>query len=102
MDFTSLHESLRALESRGMLRRVTEETDPHLEMAEVHRRVYDAGGPALLFTRVKGSLFPAVSNLFGTRERAEFLLGDGVRRARELVRLKVDPADAIRNPLRTI
>jgi 4-hydroxy-3-polyprenylbenzoate decarboxylase len=102
MDFTSLHESLRALESRGLLRRVTEEVDPRLEMAEIHRRVYDAGGPALLFTRVQGSPFPAVSNLFGTRERAEFLLGDGVRRARELVRLKVDPADALRHPGRAL
>ena len=102
MDFTSMGESIKALESRGLLRRVTEETDPNLEMAEIHRRVYDGGGPALLFTRVKGSPFPAVSNLFGTRERAEFLLGDGVRRARDLVRLKVDPVDALRNPLQAI
>jgi 4-hydroxy-3-polyprenylbenzoate decarboxylase len=102
MDFSSLRESLNALERRGQLRRVTEETDPHLEMAEIHRRVYDAGGPALLFTRVKGSSFPAVSNLFGTRVRAEFLLGDGVRRARELVRLKVDPADVLRHPFRAL
>jgi len=102
MDFSSLRASLNALERRGQLRKVTEETDPNLEMAEIHRRVYDAGGPALLFTNVKGSPFPAVSNLFGTRDRAAFLLGDGVRRARDLVRLKVDPADALRHPLKTL
>src|SRR5690606_38414180 len=83
------------------LRRVTEEVDPYLEMAEIHRRVYDAGGPALYFERVKGSPFPAVSNLFGTRERALFLLGDGVRRAAALVRLQADPARALRHPLST-
>ena len=33
--------------------------DPHLEVAEIHRRVIAAGGPALLFTNVKGSPLPA-------------------------------------------
>ncbi|MFN9707309.1 MAG: 4-hydroxybenzoate decarboxylase, partial [Planctomycetota bacterium] len=42
------------------------EVDPDLEAAEVHRRVIAAGGPALLFRRVKGSPWPVVTNLFGT------------------------------------
>ena len=29
-----------------------------------------AGGPALLFTRVRGAAFPLVTNLFGTARRA--------------------------------
>jgi 4-hydroxy-3-polyprenylbenzoate decarboxylase len=99
MAFSSLRESLDALERRGWLRRVTEEVDPHLEMAEIHRRVYDADGPALLFTRVKGSPFPAASNLFGTLERARFLLGDGVARAAALAKLKADPSQVLKHPL---
>src|SRR5215217_1778681 len=102
MDFSSLRAAVEALERKGWLRRVTEEVDPHLEMAEIHRRVYDAGGPALLFTRVKGSPFPAVSNLFGTLERARFLLGDGVRRAAALAKLKADPAHALTHPLDSV
>lgn len=43
--------------------------DPHLELAEIHRRVVAAGGPALLFTSVKGSPFPVATNLFGSRKR---------------------------------
>lgn len=101
MSFSSLRRAIAALERKGWLRRVTEEVDPDLEMAEIHRRVYDAGGPALYFERVKGSPFPAVSNLFGTRERTLFLLGDGVKRAQALVRLKADPARALRHPLET-
>lgn len=97
--FSSLRSAVDALERKGWLRRVKEEVDPDLEMAEIHRRVYDAGGPALYFERVKGSPFPAVSNLFGTRARTLFLLGDGVRRAQALVRLKADPARALRHPL---
>jgi UbiD family decarboxylase len=45
------------------------EVDPCLELAEIHRRVAAANGPALLFRRVKGSRFPVVTNLFGSSER---------------------------------
>src|SRR5690606_25948252 len=54
------------------------------------------------FERVKGSSFPSVSNLFGTRERTLFLLGDGVKRAQALVKLKADPGRALRHPLESI
>ena len=43
------------------------EVDARLEAAEIHRRVIAAGGPALLFTHVRGAEFPLVTNLFGTR-----------------------------------
>ena len=49
--------------------------DPRLEAAEIHRRVIAAGGPALLFTNVKGADFPLVTNLFGTTRRAELAFG---------------------------
>jgi hypothetical protein len=51
------------------------EVDPDLELAEVHRRVIAAGGPALLFRRVKGSPWPVVTNLFGTQRRVELAFG---------------------------
>jgi 4-hydroxybenzoate decarboxylase subunit C len=46
------------------------------EVAEIHRRVIAAGGPALLFTRVRGAAFPLVTNLFGTARRAELAFGE--------------------------
>ena len=49
--------------------------DPRLELAEIHRRVIAAGGPALLFTRVRGSRFPVATNLFGTPRRAGLAFG---------------------------
>jgi UbiD family decarboxylase len=51
------------------------EVDPYLEVAEIHRRVIDRGGPALLFKRVKGSRFPVVTNLFGTNRRIGLAFG---------------------------
>ncbi|MDF1614265.1 UbiD family decarboxylase [Desulfurivibrio dismutans] len=54
---------------------IEEEVDPYLEIAEIHRRVIVAGGPALFFTNVKGSGFPVVTNLFGTARRMELAFG---------------------------
>jgi 4-hydroxybenzoate decarboxylase subunit C len=51
------------------------QVDPYLEAAEVHRRVVDSSGPALLFRQVKGSRYPTVTNLFGTQRRIELAFG---------------------------
>jgi 4-hydroxybenzoate decarboxylase subunit C len=50
---------------------VYEEVDPTLEIAEIHRRVAAADGPALFFHKVKNSQFPVVTNLFGSKERID-------------------------------
>ena len=100
MSYASLRECVVDLEQAGHLVRVTDEVDPHLEAAEIHRRVFRAGGPALYFSRVKGSRFPMVSNLFGTLERARFMFRDTLEAVRRLVELKVDPASFWRRPLR--
>jgi len=63
------------------LRRDGELVDVHtpvsadLEVAEVHRRVIAAGGPALLFHDVRGAEFPLVTNLFGTAKRVDLAFG---------------------------
>jgi UbiD family decarboxylase len=64
------------------------EVDPYLEVAEIHRRVIERGGPALLFQRVKGSRYRVVTNLFGTERRIELAFGPKPERVvRELVRV---------------
>jgi len=45
--------------------------DPYLEIAEIHRRVALENGPALFFHNVKGSSFPVVTNLFGSKKRID-------------------------------
>ncbi|MBL8023305.1 MAG: UbiD family decarboxylase [Elusimicrobia bacterium] len=66
---------LSALEAEGLLQRVSVEVDPFLEITEITTRVVKAGGPALLFERVKGSPYPVAINLFGTARRMEIALG---------------------------
>ena len=77
-----------------------EEIDAHLEAAEIHRRVYAAGGPAVLYANVKGCRFPMVSNLFGTIERARFMFRDTLEAVRRLIELKIDPNEFWRRPSR--
>lgn len=74
-----MHPNLRTfldlLKNEKEIVTVEAEVDPYLEVAEVHRRVIDRGGPALLFNRVKGSGYPVVTNLFGTARRIELAFG---------------------------
>ncbi len=98
MSYPSLHAAAKDLERIGQLVRIREEVDPWLEMATIHLRVHAAGGPALLFERVKGSPFPALSNLYGTFERTEYLFRHTLPRVKEVIELKKDPTLALRRP----
>ena len=91
MGYATLQQCIGDLERTGQLVRVTEEVDADLEAAEVHRRVYAAGGPAVLFENVRDCQFPMLSNLFGTIERARFIFRDGIARVEALVQMKKDP-----------
>lgn len=74
-----MHRNLRTfldlLKREKEITTIEAEVDPYLELAEVHRRVIDHGGPALLFKRVKGSQYPVVTNLFGTERRLDLAFG---------------------------
>jgi 4-hydroxy-3-polyprenylbenzoate decarboxylase len=100
MGYASLRQCVADLERTGQLVRIPVDIDPYLEAAAIHRRVYARGGPALLFERVKGCAFPMVSNLFGTRERMQFLFRDTLAAVRQLIELKSDPSALLRHPWR--
>src|ERR1041385_5238530 len=94
-----MHRNLRSL--LELLRRerdlvaVEAEVDPYLELAEVHRRVIERGGPALLFRNVKGSRYAVVTNLFGTERRIELAFGP---KPEALVRRAVHVAESLLPP----
>lgn len=73
--FANLRSFLEALKREKQLIEIDVEVDPYLELAEIHRRVIEEEGPALIFTKVKGSPFPVVTNLFGTRQRVDLSVG---------------------------
>ena len=70
-----LREFLAALRAEKELVEIDVEADPFLEIPEIHRRVIEAEGPALLFNHPKGSAYPVVTNLFGTRKRIDLAFG---------------------------
>jgi 4-hydroxy-3-polyprenylbenzoate decarboxylase len=98
MSYSSLEQCLLDLEANKMLVRVKEEIDPNLEMAALHMRVCEQGGPALLFENVKGTSFRCASNIFGTKERAAFIFRDGMKKVQRMVEVKSDPASVLRKP----
>lgn len=67
----SLRHFLSRLREAGEVVDVYQQVDPALEIAEIHRRVAAADGPALFFHNVKGSSFPVVTNLFGSKRRLD-------------------------------
>ncbi len=100
MGYRSLSDCVRDLESTGQLVAIDQEVDPYLEVAAIQRRVYQAGGPALLFRRAKGTAFPILGNLFGTLDRSKYLFRDTLESVRRLVELKVEPNALAKNPWR--
>lgn len=101
MGYKSLAACVADLEKHGHLIRIKEEVDPYLEMAAIHLKVYEEQGPAIFFEKVKGSKFPAVSNLFGTLERSKFMFRDSLENVQQLVALRGDPMKALKNPFKS-
>lgn len=98
MGYKSLEECVVDLERHGHLIRIKEEVDPYLEMAAIHMRVFDVEGPALYFENIKGSKFPAVSNLFGTLDRSKFMFRDTLEHVKKLTDVKMDPSRVLKKP----
>ncbi|HWP55937.1 MAG TPA: UbiD family decarboxylase domain-containing protein, partial [Pyrinomonadaceae bacterium] len=97
-----MHRSLRTflelLSREKDLVTIDTEVDPYLELAEIHRRVIESGGPALLFKRVKGNSFPVVTNLFGTAKRIDLAFG---RKPEEFIKQVVNVAASLLPPNRS-
>ena len=100
MGYRNLNSCVTDLERNGQLVRLESEIDANLEAAEIQRRVYLSGGPAILFANVRDCRFPMVSNLFGTLERARFIFRDTFENVQRAIQLKVDPSQAMRQPLK--
>jgi 4-hydroxy-3-polyprenylbenzoate decarboxylase len=98
MSYSNLEACLNDLEQNKLLVRIKEETDPYLEMAAIHLRVHEAGGPALLFENVKGSNYRAASNIFGTLDRSKFIFRDSLRQVEALIAIKNNPAAVFKKP----
>jgi 4-hydroxy-3-polyprenylbenzoate decarboxylase len=95
MPFESLGEYLDAIERAGQLKRIKTAVSPHLEIAEIMRRLmYSADSPAVLFENIEGSKMKVLGNAFGSMKRLEIALEtddfvDIGRRIVDLTRMKM-------------
>jgi len=78
--FKDLRGFMAFMESRGELVRVREPVDRDLEITEIVDRTAKAGGPALLFEKVRRIKTHLLINLFGTERRMAWALGIGPER----------------------
>jgi UbiD family decarboxylase len=94
-----MHKNLRSfieqLRRENDLLEIETEVDPYLEIAEIHRRVIDEQGKALLFKNVKGSKYPVVTNMFGTAKRIDLAFG---KKPQELVKKAVEAVEVLLPP----
>ncbi len=70
-----MRDYIRKLESEGNLVTVEREVDPRFELAAVTRAAQREGDRALRFERVRGTRFPVVTNVYGSRRRLAALIG---------------------------
>lgn len=98
MGYKSLEACIRDLDKTGQLIRIKEEVDPYLEMSSIQLRAYEKGAPAILFEKIKGCEFRALSNLFGDVNRSKFLFRDTMDMVQRIALLKKDPILALKNP----
>ncbi len=94
-----MHSNLRSfidsLRKENEITEISAAVDPYLELAEIHRRVIEQGGKALLFSNIKGSDFPVVTNLFGTNKRIDLAFG---KKPLEFVKRAVHAAEELLPP----
>ncbi|MGI8639862.1 MAG: UbiD family decarboxylase [Pyrinomonadaceae bacterium] len=94
-----MHKNLRSfietLRKENDLVEIEAEVNPYLEIAEIHRRIIERQGKALLFKNVKDSNFPVITNLFGTAKRIDLAFG---KKPQELVRKAVEMVEILLPP----
>jgi 4-hydroxy-3-polyprenylbenzoate decarboxylase len=73
--YNDLREFIRALDSRGFLKKISRSVDWNLEITAITDKAVKSGGPAILFEHVIGYSVPTVINLFGSHERMKLALG---------------------------
>ena len=98
--YKSLEDAVRDLQKTNQLLTIKSAVFGELEAAEIHRRVFEKRGPAILFENIVGSKFRALSNLYGTYERTDFLFRKTIEKVKKVTEIKADPANFLKKPTR--
>ena len=103
MTYRKLLDCINDLSKNGQLLKISKEVDPNLEMSSIHLDEFTKeGGHAIFFERIKGTKYSAVSNLFGTKERARFIFRESLEKVKQLIDLKLNPSLFFKHPVNSI
>lgn len=98
--YKSMRHAADDLEKNNRLIRLKSEVSGDLEAAEIHRRIFEAQGPAILFENITGSPFEAISNIYGTFERTDWLFRKTLDKVKKVTELKADPTRLLKQPFK--
>ena len=101
MSYRSLLDCINDLEYNNQILKIKQEVDPDLEMASIHIDEFQNRSNVILFEKVKGSKYAAVSNIFGTHQRSRFLFRSSIENVKSLIDLKLNPSLFLKNPFRS-
>ena len=101
MSYKSLQQCISDLQNNGDVRIISEQVDPNLDIASIHLDEFKNGKKTLLFENVKGTEYRSVSNLFGTLDRGKFIFRNTIQVVKDLIDLKLNPANAFKNPIKS-
>ena len=101
MSYKSLQECISDLQNNGDVRTISEQVDPNLDIASIHLDEFKNGKKTLLFENVKGTKYRSVSNLYGTLDRGKFIFRNTIEVVKDLIELKLNPANAFKNPIKS-
>ena len=102
MSYKSLQQCVSDLQKNGEVRVISEEVNPNLDIASIHLDEFKDGKKTLLFENVKGSKYRSVSNLFGTLDRGKFIFRNSIDLVKDLIDLKLNPTNALKNPIKSL
>ena len=102
MSYKSLFECILDLEKNGDVKNISDKIDPNLEAASIHLNEFSKSGKAIFFQNLKGTKYRAVSNLFGTLNRSKYIFRDSLQIVKDLVAIKINPINILKNPIRGI
>ncbi len=102
MTYKSLEHCISELQKKGEVVKIKKEVDPNLEMASIHLNEFREDGKVLFFENIMGTDFRAVSNIFGNLQRSRFIFKDSLDKVQQLIKLRTNPKEAFKNPIKTI
>ena len=102
MVYKTLQQCISDLDKKGELKIISEEVNPDLDIASIHLDEFAIGGKAILFENIKGSKYRSVSNLFGTLDRGKFIFRNSIDLVKDLIDLRLNPTNALKNPLKSL